>query len=91
MSDTLRPLSRIAGEIMSDSAWKGNSKTFSLPYLEAMSYLSTTADSFVHDSGRSVVTYALSNLTHYRGEKAKALKAELKAHLAAAKAAGHPF
>jgi hypothetical protein len=38
-------------------------------------------DKYVYDSGKSVVLYFLANASTFRGEAAKALKAELKAAL----------
>jgi hypothetical protein len=53
-----------------------------MPYLEPMLSLSSIDDDYYYDSGRSVVLYALSNLGQWRGEKARAIKAELKAMVA---------
>jgi len=38
-------------------------------------------DAYGYDSGKSVVLYFLSNAATFKGEAAKALKAELKAAL----------
>ena len=77
----MRPLHDIAFDILNDDALKGNTRVYSEAYLKPMLMLSTTQDMYYLDSWDSIVRYALANLTHYRGEKAKALKAELKAHL----------
>jgi hypothetical protein len=71
-------LHTIAREISID--WK---KPYfgAVPYLEAMSTLSSIKDPFYYDSGDSVVRYFLANAATWRGETAKRVKAELKAML----------
>lgn len=77
-----RPLYDIAQDIISDYADRGKSVHYSaLPYVEAMLCLNTIDDYYYHDSGDSIVRYALSNLSSWRGEKARAIKAELRAML----------
>jgi len=49
------------------------------PYLDAMMELNSINDKYYEDSAKSVVFYFLSNASSFRGERAKALKAELKA------------
>lgn len=73
-----RNLSEIAQEIKRD--WKPVNYA-ARPYLWAMSGFSTVDDTFGFDSARSVVLYFLSNASSWRGEVAKRVKAELKAHL----------
>jgi hypothetical protein len=46
-----------------------------------MSCLDTIEDQYGLDSGESVVLYALSNMATFKGEEARAIKLELKAHL----------
>ena len=75
-----RPLRAIAREIL--SIWGSNPAAYAArPYLVAMTTLDTVRDSYGYDSGDSIVRYALSNMTGFRGEDARRLKAELKAHL----------
>jgi len=71
-----RPLYTIAREISQD--WK---KPYfgAVPYLQAMSTLDSVEDNYIHDSGKSIVLYFLSNATTWRGETARRVKAELKA------------
>lgn len=71
-----RPLYTIAAEISRD--WK---KPYfgAVPYLQAMSTLDSVEDDYIHDSGKSIVLYFLSNATTWRGETARRVKAELKA------------
>ena len=71
-----RPLYEIAREIRND--WK-KVNYGAVPYLDAMRELASVEDNFIHDSGRSVVMYFLSNATTWRGDVAKRVKAELKA------------
>ena len=49
------------------------------PYLDAMLELDSINDKYYLDSAKSVVMYFLANASGFRGERAKALKAELKA------------
>jgi hypothetical protein len=75
-----RPLYVIAGEIIADPAsksqmWKAG------PYVQAMAQLDRITESYGYDSADGIVRYALSNLTGWRGETARRVKAELKAML----------
>tara|TARA_R110000751_G_scaffold10852_2_gene39427 strand:- start:1649 stop:1891 length:243 start_codon:yes stop_codon:yes gene_type:complete len=78
-----RQINHIAGEISLDWCTDGVSKVnyAAQPYLDAMFRLQSIEDGFMFDSGRSIVTYFLSNASGYRGETARKLKAELKAML----------
>ena len=73
-----RPIHTIAKEIKAD--WK---KVYfgAVPYLNAMQALHSVDDNFHYDSGKSVVRYFLANAGTWRGEKAREIKAELKAML----------
>jgi len=51
------------------------------PYLSAMLGLASINDPYGMDSGRSIVAYFLSNAGTWKGETAKAVKAELKRRL----------
>ena len=51
------------------------------PYLDAMSSLNSIDENYMFDSGKSVVRYFLSNANTWRGDKAREIKAELKAML----------
>jgi hypothetical protein len=51
------------------------------PYLDAMFNLDSIKDMYYADTGRSVVLYFLNNATSWKGDTAKAVKAELKARL----------
>jgi len=70
-----RPLSIIARDIQ--QAWP---KPYfgAVPYLRALSQLTTIKDHFGADDAYSIVLYFLSNAGSFRGVKAKALKAELQ-------------
>lgn len=71
-----RPLYEIAAEIKND--WKHISYG-AQPYLEAMTRLKDINDTYVFDSAKSIVLYFLANASSWKGEKARAIKAELKA------------
>ena len=62
--------------------WK-NVNFAAKPYLEAMSAMTSPNDSFGFDSGVSIISYFLANAATWRGEVAKAVKAELKARISA--------
>jgi hypothetical protein len=49
-----------------------------------MRSLERVSDTYGADSGVSVIAYFLSNASGFKGEAARTLKAELKAHLKAA-------
>lgn len=70
-----RPLYAIARDIAKD--WQKVNYA-AKPYLEAMLSLNSISDRFYMDSAESVVRYFLANASSWRGEKAKAIKAELK-------------
>ena len=74
----MRTISQIASEI--ENSWT-NVNYAARPYLDAMHTLSSIDDTFYFDSARGVVLYFLSNASTWRGDKAKAIKAELKAML----------
>jgi hypothetical protein len=76
---TTRPLHTIARDIQRDWA-KPNYAA--VPYLEAMRALDSISDKYYYDDAESVVRYFLSNATSWRGDKAREIKAELKAMLA---------
>jgi hypothetical protein len=71
----MRSICTIAREIRAD--W---TKPYfgAVPYLQAMHSLDSIEDNYYEDSGKSVVLYFLANANTWRGEKARAIKAELK-------------
>jgi hypothetical protein len=73
-----RSLSTIANDIRKDWA-----KPYfgAVPYLDAMLHLDTIRDTYYYDDAESVVRYFLSNATSWKGETARAIKAELKSML----------
>lgn len=70
-----RSLCTIAKDIHED--WK-NISPYAKPYLDAMATLSNINNMYGYDTGRSVVLYFLANAQGWRGEKARAIKQELK-------------
>ena len=70
-----RSISAIARDIRSD--WK-KVNFAAAPYLQAMLSIDDHCPNYGNDSGDSIGRYFLCNASSYRGEKAKALKAELK-------------
>jgi len=71
----MRTLGAIASEIRAD--WKPVNFA-ALPYLDAMAQLETVKDSFVCDSGATIVAYFLANSGTWKGETARRIKAELR-------------
>ena len=71
-----RPLYTIAAEIKRD--WK-KVNFGAVPYLDAMGTLNSITDSYYYDTAKSVVLYFLANAGSWRGDTARAVKAELKA------------
>ena len=74
----MRKLYEIANEIKSD--WKKVNYA-AKPYLDAMAQLSDITDQYYYEDARSIVMHFLCNASCWRGEKAKAIKAELKGML----------
>jgi len=80
---TTRKLSTIAHEIMAE--WGVKTNYAARPYLLAMSYLNSIDDNYGYDSAKEIVLYFLANAQTWRGERARAIKAELKAMLGGAR------
>ena len=73
----MREIHIIAREIKQN--WGVKVSYAAKPYLDAMGDLSGIGDKYGYDDARSIVLYFLSNASSYRGDAAKAHKAELKA------------
>ena len=73
-----RSLSTIANDIRADWA-----KPYfgAVPYLDAMGTLNSIRDSYYYDDASDIVRYFLANANTWKGETARAIKAELKAML----------
>jgi len=72
-------ISQIAREIRKD--WGSKVNYAAKPYLDAMGSLESINDNYYADTGISVVSYFLSNAGQWRGDTARATKAELKRRL----------
>ena len=73
-------IKEIAQIIYSD--WTLSEVSYSArPYLDAMTYLNSIDDKYMLDSGKSIVTYFLSNASQWRGEVAREIKKELKSRI----------
>lgn len=71
-------LASIADEIRRDLRATGQKVPFgAAPYLDAMSTMDSINDNYFEDSGASIVAYLLGNLSSYKGETARIVKAEL--------------
>jgi len=92
----LRPLNKIAAEILTE--WRplmSNPKTrkahhvFAKPYVEAMLDLREISDYYGIEQGEGIVLYFLNNVSTWRGDVARRIKAELNEHLKEKSHAGH--
>ncbi len=67
--------------------WRATSKNGiyfgAVPYLDAMTCVNTLEDRYLFEDGRTQVIYFLSNASTWKGEVAKAIKAELNKRLKA--------
>jgi hypothetical protein len=72
----LRSISEIARDIRRD--WGSKVNYAAKPYLDAMLSINYSGDTYGYDTAENIVRYFLCNASSYRGENAKALKAELK-------------
>lgn len=75
-----RPLYEIAREICKDY-WDRDKPVYfaAEPYVMAMGRMKDMDDTYFDDDADTVVLYALSNLSTWRGKTAKRVKAELQA------------
>lgn len=73
---TKREIREVAREIKRE--WK-NVNFGAKPYLDAMLSLTDKDSTYGYDSAKLIVLYFLSNASTFRGDKAKEIKAELKA------------
>lgn len=73
-----RSPSEIAREIMKTPWYRSNSSIYARDYICAMLDLGSIDQNYHLDTGESVVRYALSNMSTFRGDDARRIKAELK-------------
>jgi hypothetical protein len=78
----MRPISAIAADIY--DAWP-RPYFGAVPYLDAMLCISSANDNYGADSAKNIVAYFLSNASSFKGDAARALKAELKQAVKGAK------
>jgi hypothetical protein len=81
----MRALNEIAQEI----EWECSTKdwyVYAEAYVTPMKSLNSISDTYFADSAESIVMYALANLTSWRGENARRIKAELNGMLKGVKA-----
>jgi len=80
-----RSLGDIARDIMGSPWYRSNSSIYARDYIQAMRSCNKITDQYFADTAESVVQYALSNMSTWRGDQARAIKAELKEILKGAK------
>lgn len=73
---TARPIYEIASDIRAE--WK-NVYFGAAPFLRAMLELDRVDDAYYADSADSIIRYFLANASTFRGQRAREIKAELKA------------
>jgi hypothetical protein len=76
-----RPLREIAADIRANWPTLAKAGYAAVPYVEAMEDLDSIGGRYFADSAEYIVRYFLSNAGSWRGEQAKAIKAELRAML----------
>ena len=76
----MRSLREIAREIERDCSSK-DWYVYAEAYVTPMKSLNSINDIYYEDSARSIVAYALANLSYWRGDTARRVKAELNAML----------
>ena len=76
MEKNFRSIATIAQDIQND--WGKKVNYAAKPYLEAMFSLDKITDKYGADNAKYILNYFLSNARAWRGEKAKAIKAEIK-------------
>lgn len=83
---THRPLYEIANEITAAAFYGYQEKgqwpswwNYAQQYAQALSTMYSVDEDYYADSGKSLVAYTLSNLSQWRGEQARQIKAELRA------------
>lgn len=75
-------ISSIAQLIRKDYASKGKPvHPHAAPYVSAMACMNSIDDNYGLDDGRGIVAYALGNLSSWRGDTARNVKAELNRRL----------
>lgn len=74
----MRKIHEIVSDIVAD--WQ---KPYfgAVPYIRAMRYLDSVTDKYGEDDAAMLIRYFLANATSWRGERARAVKAELKSML----------
>ena len=88
----MRPINKIAAAILADwgPTLKSNGESFravkaykiyAMPYVQAMLSLTKTTDMYGVDDGEDIVLRFLTNAASWRGDTARAIKAELNLHL----------
>lgn len=71
------PIAQLANACIRDWKARGTISKSAIPYLSAMLTLQDMSSSYGCDDAKTIVLYFLSNASGWRGENAKAIKAEL--------------
>ncbi len=77
-------VSDLAWLVIRDYGSRGQKIYFgAVPYLDAMRSMTSIDDNYGADSGRTIISYFLSNASYLRGDVVKAVKKELNRRLKA--------
>lgn len=71
----MRPLYEIMADVLED--WR-SINPYALEYARALAELNEPNDYYLTERGRDIIPYFLANANGWRGERARAIKAELK-------------
>ena len=76
----MRTLREIAFDALRDPTLKGSARAWATPYLNALTHCETASDTYIFETAREQIPYALSNLQSWRGDSARSIKRELREH-----------
>lgn len=77
-----RTIKAIVADISSEWGEKVHTVGYAAkPYLDALSNVETTGETYGAENGEHLLRYLLSNLTQFKGQRARELKEELRGHL----------
>lgn len=75
-------VSTLAHRAISDPTLRGNARAWAMPYLSALTSCRSVNDYYGADDARGMLAYALGNVSTWRGETARAWKADAREMLA---------
>lgn len=77
-----RPIKDIVADIFTEWGAKVQTVGYAAkPYLDALATVETAEEMYGADKAEHLLRYLLSNLTQFKGQRARELKEELRSHL----------